>query len=60
MFSFIFSIQQQYTSMIIRAHSNNVMGGSCDPQFIFNLRQVIVLHFTKAPRAYSVHVYSEY
>lgn len=46
--------------MIIRAHSNNVIGGSCEPQFIFNLRQVIVLHFTKAPRAYSVHVYSEY
>lgn len=38
--------------MIIRAHTNNVMDASCDPQFIFTLRQVIVLHFTKAPRAY--------
>lgn len=37
--------------MIIRAHTNNVMDRSCDPVY-FNSRQVIVLHFTIAPRAY--------
>lgn len=34
MFSYIFSIQQQYTGMIVCAHTNNVMDRSCDPQFI--------------------------